>query len=225
MDNNSFRTKITKYLNSNVEYLNLIDVGANRGRFYDDLIAIYTKSKIQALLIEPIPECIKLLEHKFHDSNLVTICSKAVSDTAETKEFYIYDFDETSSLLKIKENVKELVNINSRPERIIKLTTDCLDKIVENYESKGEIFDILKIDVQGSEDKVLLGAIKTLKKTKYIWIEVSFNALYEGTCLFSDIHKILGETNFILLEIADGHRSPANELLQANCLYKNTCII
>ena len=225
LDYNSFRFKISKYLDPNAEDLNLIDVGANRGRFYDDLTSIYPKSKIRGLLIEPIPECVNVLEQKFSDNSLVSICNNAVSDTIETKEFYIYNFDETSSLLKIKDNLKELEDINTGPREILKLTTDSLDNIIKKYGLVNEKFDILKIDVQGYEHKVLRGAQNTLKKIRYIWIEVSFKALYDGTCLFNDIHNILTGSNFILLEISDGHRSPANELLQANCLYKNINIV
>jgi FkbM family methyltransferase len=224
-DYNSFSSRITKHLNTKVEFLNLIDVGANKGRFYDELITIYPKSKIQALLIEPIPDCVRFLEHKFSENKLITICGKAVSDSKQTKEFYIYSFDETSSLLKIKSNLKELDNINTQPDKILKLNTDNLDNIVEGNGLKDEIIDILKIDVQGYEDKVLQGAKKTLKHTKYVWIEVSFKALYDETCLFSDIHKVFTESKFNLLEIADGHRSLENELLQANCLFKNNSLI
>jgi FkbM family methyltransferase len=221
-DNNSFRSRICKYVEPKIEKISIIDVGANRGNFYDELKSIYPKAKIRALLIEPIPECINVLKQKWEGNELVSLCNIAISNTIESKEFFIYKFDETSSLLKIKNNIKELNDINTATVDSLKLTTNTLDNIVEKYALSAEKIDILKIDVQGYEDKVLLGAPKTLKKTRYLWIEVSFKALYDGTCLFNDIHNILIGLNFILLEISDGHRSPENELLQANCLYKNT---
>lgn len=220
-DYNSFRGRITKYQDVKIENIKIVDVGANRGGFYDELISIFPNTKITALLIEPLPECINILENKFKGNKLVNICNKAVSDHSEPKDFFIYQFDETSSLLKIKNNIKELRDINTSPSNVLNLITKTLDNIIESFYSINENIDILKIDVQGYEDKVLLGATETLRKTKFIWIEVSFKALYDGTCLFNDIHTILSKSNFILLEISDGHRSPEKELLQANCLYKN----
>ena len=225
LDSNSFSFIIGKYLEPHKRYLRVIYVGANRGRFYDDLTAIYSESKICALLIEPIPECVKILEAKYNYTNLVTICNKALSDRIESKDFFIYQYDETSSLLKIKNDLKELKDIKTDPIKSIKLVTDTLDNIVQRSPFLNERNDILKIDVQGFEDKVLKGASKTLINTKYVWVEVSFKALYNGTCLFSDIHNILTESGFILLEIADGHRSSENELLQANCLFMNNTIV
>lgn len=224
-DYNSFGGRIKKYQDLKIENINIIDVGANRGGFYDELISIFPNTKIKALLIEPLPGCIDILENKFKGNKLVNICNKAVSDHTESKEFFIYQFDETSSLLKIKNNIKELSDLNTSPSNVLSLITITLDEIVKSFYSNNENIDILKIDVQGSEDKVLLGASEVLRNTKFIWIEVSFKALYDGTCLFNDIHTILSESNFILVEISDGHRSPENELLQANCLYKNSSII
>lgn len=224
-DYNSFGGRIKKYQDLKIENITIIDVGANRGGFYDELISIFPNTKIKALLIEPLPGCIDILEKKFNGNKLVSICNKAVSDHTEPKEFFIYQFDETSSLLKIKNNIKELSDLNTSPSNVLSLITSTLDDIVKSFYSKKENIDILKIDVQGYEDKVLLGACEVLRNTKFIWIEVSFKALYDGTCLFNDIHTILSGSNFILVEISDGHRSPENELLQANCLYKNSSVI
>jgi FkbM family methyltransferase len=212
---------ISKYIDPKVDNLFVIDVGANRGRYYDELSSIFPVATIKALLIEPIPVCALELRSKYKNTNLVLISQTVISDIEEMKEFHINSYDETSSLLNIRKEIKELRNINTQTKETTVVATKTLDNLVEEFPFLDRIIDILKIDVQGSEDRVLRGAGKTLKRTKFIWIEVSFKVLYEDSCLFSDIHSFLSNSDFVLLEIADGHRSPENELLQANCLYKN----
>lgn len=217
----SFTLKIVKYIDSNVDSISLVDIGANRGAFYDEIKNCFLNAKIRALLIEPIPECITFLRNKFAGNTDVKIAQYAVSNTIEQRDFFINQFDETSSLLKIKNDLKELNTIDTRERYSIKLITNTLDNVVVEQDFSLSAIDLLKIDVQGTEDLVLLGAKKTLKRTKYIWIEVSFKSLYNGSCLFNEIHSILLQSDYILIEIVDGHRSSTNELLQANCLYQN----
>lgn len=221
IDTNTFSCKITKYLEAGKQHITLIDIGANKGAFYETLQKLYNNAQIKALLIEPIPECVQVLKTKFSGNRNVSIEQIAVSNAIEDKKFFINQYDVTSSLLMFKNGMQELNNVNTSLERSINVTTNTLDNILINNQHNFEIIDIIKLDVQGFEDRVLKGAKEALKKTRFIWIEVSFKTLYHGSCLFGDIHKILNDSNFILVEILDEFRSPHNELLQANCLYKN----
>lgn len=212
---------MTKYLDPGVRDIFIIDVGANRGAFYDELAHMFPETCLRALLIEPVPDCLRELHQKYGRSKFVKIYEAVISDKRETRKFYVNQYDETSSLLRIKEDLNELRNIDTGTKSIIEVDTQRLDDLLSDLRLADETINILKIDVQGSEDKVLSGAVKALKRTQFIWIEVSFKKLYEGSCLFSDVHEFLASEGFLLLEITDGHRSPENELLQANCLYKN----
>jgi FkbM family methyltransferase len=217
----SFSTMLRKYIIDSADRVYLIDIGANKGAFYDEFISILESSHVEALLIEPIPKLCSLLKMKYSNNIDVIILQEAVSELSEKKNFFINQFDETSSLLQIKSGIVELNGITTTQEEIIKVSTKSLDSIMTEHNLCWSIIDLLKIDVQGTEDKVIFGAKETLKKTRFIWIEVSFKELYNGSCLFSDIHSILANENFILVEIIDGYRSEYNELIQANCLYKN----
>jgi FkbM family methyltransferase len=222
---NCFRNIITKYIKADTQEIKLIDVGANRGAFYNDLTLVFKSARMNVLLIEPIPDCYNELKDRFSNNKNVIILKEAVSNIIETRDFFINQFDETSSLLKIKNNIRELEGVDTKQNQVLNVTTNTLDNIVSEQKIKWGKIDLLKIDVQGFEDKVLLGGTETLKKTDFIWIEVSFKPLYNETCLFNDIYTLLSEINFILFEISDGHRSPQNELLQANCLFRNNNFI
>ena len=77
---------------------------------------------------------------------------------------------------------------------ILKSTT--LDKIAVNEQE----ISLLNIDVQGAELEVLKGGFNTLKKTDFIFLEVALVKLYEDQPLFAEIHNLLCEVGFGLLE-------------------------
>ncbi|NSW93820.1 MAG: FkbM family methyltransferase [Bacteroidales bacterium] len=216
-----FNKTIIKYISPKIENLTFVDIGANRGLFYENLKSVYKKSKITAMLIEPIPECIKELRDCYGNDPNVKIFQVALSDTIERRNFHINSYDVTSSLLKIKYDINDLKGIDTNESYSLELTTTTLDKLVRDCDIKNQRINLMKIDVQGSENEVLLGANDTLSHTEYIWIEVSFKELYEDSCLFQDVYSILQASNFILVEICDGFRSIQNELIQADCLFRN----
>ena len=69
-----------------------------------------------------------------------------------------------------------------------------LDEIAAKLSLEPEI--LIKIDVQGYEDKVLAGADRVLSRSKAAIIEVSFRELYEGQPLFDSIHATLKQKGF-----------------------------
>jgi hypothetical protein len=78
--------------------------------------------------------------------------------------------------------------------------------------------DLLKVDVQGAEDKVLAGAIESLSMIFAIWIEVSFKPLYEGSAIYSEIYRTL-DKDFRLVDMQPAFRAPDAEILQSNMLF------
>jgi FkbM family methyltransferase len=57
--------------------------------------------------------------------------------------------------------------------------------------------EVLKIDTQGTEHEILLGARRTLQeRTLFLCVEVSFCELYCGQRLFSDVELLLREFGF-----------------------------
>jgi len=79
----------------------------------------------------------------------------------------------------------------------ITVNTDTID----NYCSINNIseIDILKIDVEGSEKRVLLGAEKTLKKVKIIYTEIAENKVFYSK-KEKEIINFLNKNNFLFLE-------------------------
>jgi hypothetical protein len=78
----------------------------------------------------------------------------------------------------------------SKEEIVIKR----LDDIIAQEEIKPEI--LIKLDVQGYEDKVIQGGMKTFKRATIIICEVSFYELYREQLLFDAISNIFKNMGF-----------------------------
>jgi len=60
---------------------------------------------------------------------------------------------------------------------------------------------LLKIDVQGYEKEVLSGAAETLRKTKFLLIELNYMPQYVGGSWLAEIHELLaGKHGFVLVD-------------------------
>jgi len=194
--------------------LTLIDVGAHDGLFTQAVDRYCGVTK--AILVEPLPHKVAALQKVFNSQNYYIYQCVAASKV-ETIDFEINDFEPTSSILKIKRNIPELASISLGDSKVIKCQAKTLDELVK--ESQLDYIDLIKIDVQGTEHLVIEGGRETLKKTRMIWTEVSFKALYEGSSNFMDIYHLLNQLDFKLTELVPGFRSPSGELLQGDALF------
>ncbi len=78
----------------------------------------------------------------------------------------------------------------------------------------------LKIDVQGYERNVLLGAAETLKRVDVVEVEVSTIALYDGSILYAELISWLDRFGFHLISWEDVLVDPKNGfVLQADCIF------
>ena len=67
---------------------------------------------------------------------------------------------------------------------------------------------LLKIDVEGSELDVLMGAERTLQETELVVVESSLAERYDDGCTFADVVRFMDTHGFALYEIVDmGTRS------------------
>ena len=203
-----YQIKNKKYLYDPVQNLiksmnyfkirSVLDIGANKGQFALNLIKNNFKGDI--LSFEPLEKehkILKLLSNKKKNWKIIRRC--AVGKKNHQSKFNISLNRESSSLFKILPK-----HTNLRPDsRTVKSSLINVEKL-DNFRS--EIIKLkknllLKIDTQGSEIEVLLGAKKILKNIQCLYIEVSIIPLYKNQKLWLDVIEYLKKQNFYVWSI------------------------
>jgi len=96
-----------------------------------------------------------------------------------------------------------------------------LDEVAKDLELEGRV--LAKIDVQGYELNVLLGAERTLPLIDILIIETSFEELYEGQPLFYDVHQFLHDRHFRYAGAFHQMFNPSDgAMLQEDSIFVNT---
>lgn len=174
----------------------VIDVGANEGQFLDSLLE--TNYNNSVISIEPIKSMYDKLYNKFKDNPKITTINCAIGNENIKTKINISENYVSSSLLEITDKCTSITK-----ETAYITTEDCdlkkLDLFYDKFKNNRNI--LLKIDVQGYEHQVLLGAIQTLNLVKVISVEMSLVELYKGQKLFMDIVSFLNTLGFQLYSI------------------------
>ena len=174
-------------LNASSHDRNLVvfDVGANKGQSIKFFKKVYPESIIYAF--EPSLRIFKALQENLEDMQVsgVSIFQFGLGNKSEVKDFYESILDETSSFVLPNENSKYLKRKNrillqksQNSFKSIPIQVTTIDDFVK--ENKITDIDILKIDVEGYELEVILGAKKALvdKKVRFVQFESHNNDMH-----------------------------------------------
>jgi FkbM family methyltransferase len=197
--------RINNYL-TKLKFKNFIDIGAHKGEFYKYFIK---KNKFinNVVLIEPQKDKILNLLKISKELNHKTIIKNVAIGKKNIRQKFFISALSSSSTIKAYNNksfwlrVKKLIFFLSFTKATEKkqqyVTVKTLDKVLKNLNLKK--IDFVKIDVEGAEYEVLLGAEKSLRCINYILIEKQFTALYKEYS-FKKIEKILNKKKFLLVK-------------------------
>ena len=169
----------------------VIDVGAHTGEFARMIKTILPEAAIYSF--EPLKAEFQSLQQQMQNGAAFMAFNYAVGDRNETVEIHRSSYAQSSSLLPMAQLHKDAFPV-SAGQTTEMVEVKRLDDVLRDFELKSEI--LIKIDVQGYEDKVIAGAPETIDKTKAIIVEVSFRELYEGQPLFETIFEILSGKGF-----------------------------
>ena len=169
----------------------VIDVGAHTGEFARMIKRILPAAAIFSF--EPLKAEFESLHQQMQNGAGFMAFNCAVGDRNETVEIRRSSYAQSSSLLPMAQLHKEAFPV-SAGHTVETVEVKRLDDVLRDFELRPEI--LIKIDVQGYEDKVIAGAADTIDKAKAIIVEVSFRELYEGQPLFENIFRLLSEKGF-----------------------------
>jgi FkbM family methyltransferase len=190
----------------------VVDVGANEGQFASALLAIAPNVRIDAF--EPEIETADRLDKHFADDPRVTIHRQAVSDGEGSANFNVSSNTVFSSLRTPLREITDYYPRGADVLNTITVPTVALDDVIHTHLS------LLKIDVQGAEREVLVGASRVLDETDAVLLEMNFLPHYEGEASFAQLHEQMLGFEFQLHAIGLPRRAAASgRLLWADACY------
>jgi len=169
----------------------IVDVGANTGQFSRFMHAFIPEAQIYAF--EPLPDCYKELLNHFTGNPKFKAFNVAVGNQSGEVTVFRNDFTPSSSLLPMAELHKENFPQTRREQAQI-LPIARLDDLLNDFPLERPL--LLKLDVQGFEREVILGASKILQQADVVVTELSVEFLYEGQPLFDEIYNLLLAAGF-----------------------------
>ena len=202
LDKHIHQKKILKYLKEKKIPIEIwLDVGSHKGTYTDMILKNFNLQK--AFLFEPQKEIFNYIKKKYKQKKYIYNYNVAVSNVTKDQKIFINKHDLTSSLTKANEknlylkikaklfggNIKDMIT-DEYMVKTIKLSNFLRIKKIKSI-------DLLKIDTEGNELKVLKGLGKKIIIIKAILIEFHNNKIYKN---YNSklIHKYLLKNNFIL---------------------------
>jgi len=206
----------------------IFDVGANKGQSIEKYLKMFEKPIIHSF--EPIKTEFDYMCSKFKNNKNIFLNNFALGNKIEEKEFNVTAKTGNSSFNKINlgtdwlkvrskhYNTSEEGYVTSvQKVNVIKLDDYCKDKNIN-------VIDLVKIDTQGYEDKVLEGSLNSIKqnKIKAIVTEIMFDNVYDKYFSFSDLEKYIIPYNFRMVGIQLSNNNLFSGLIfSANVYYFN----
>jgi len=197
----------------------ILDIGANTGQFASQFHGLFPDAKLYSF--EPLENCYNELLKKMGRISNFRGFNFALGDINGEAEIYENEYTPSSSLLPMEELHKEAFPF-TKHVTTQKIMIKRLDDIAADIDIRENI--LIKIDVQGTEDKVLLGGEQILSKASVLILETSFQPLYKTQPLFDDVYGVLKQKGFVYFGVEHIMRNPNDgSILQCDSIFiKNT---
>ena len=185
----------------------IFDVGSNHGQSIERFSKLFNNPTIHAF--EPVSEELNKLKDKYQNKKNIYLNNFALGEKEEIKKFNITQLTGNSSFNNINLGTNWLKfrskQYNVKEKDYIKNIEKVKIRTLDNYVKENNIqkIDLLKIDTQGYEDKVLEGSIETIKNNKVsiVLTEIMFDNVYDKYFSFSDLEKFLIPNKFRMVGI------------------------
>jgi FkbM family methyltransferase len=186
----------------------ILDIGANVGQFYNEIKNIFPNSYYY--LVEGSESCEVVLETLNVD---YSIC--LLSDSEKDVDFYIRKNEPRCTGNSI---YRENTSFYDDDQILIeKRQTKTLSNLLNN-----QVFDLIKIDVQGSEIDIINGGLDIIKEAKGILMEVSLMEYNQNSPTKDFVYEYMDNLGFKPVELIGNINHPLTyELIQQDILFLN----
>ena len=170
----------------------VIDIGSNYGNFIDLVINNLNIKKIYAF--EPSTVCFNYLKENYSMNN-IKIINIALSNLKKRKKFFESEILSQSSLYNRKNKfIKKIKN-----KSIYYVQTNTLDSFYKKNKSD-EIYDLVKIDAEGEDFKIINGMKFLLKNFKVKLLKMEIENYKKNS--LKNIILFMGKFNYKLISIS-----------------------
>lgn len=174
----------------------IVDVGASNGVVAKRFAQAFPGTLIYSF--EPVLNTFKQLQKSVSSFSNIQIVNKGLGCITERMNIHIADRASSSSFLEIKKNISnEYLSKNIRLNTIQQAEISTLDTEIP----KDKKVNILKLDVQGFELKVLKGGNELLKRTNIVVLEMQNHDLYLDAPKYYELDDFLRIQGFELFDI------------------------
>ena len=186
---------VSRLVKLGIQPRTIIDAGANIGQFAVAAAKLFPECVVHSY--EPVPECYMKLQKASAVLSNITTSSLALGDTTGELEIIVNSHMHSSSVLPLSNDHREAFP-NAQETRIIRVAAGTLDGEYQDRDIARPA--LLKLDVQGYEDRVLKGARRMLPRIDYLVVEMSFRPLYRGEQTFRKMLELLNGLSFEFLQ-------------------------
>ena len=178
--------------------------------------------EMKYFLFEPDSKEVKRLKNKYENrSREIEVLSQALADKEGTLKINLLRNKALSSSCERNPIVVSYMNERSDEPDIIG-HEDATTTTIDNFcKTRGIEVDFLKLDTEGSEYQILMGAQSQLSESVLgVRCEVAFDFIFKKMPLFSRIHDFMLDHNFFLLNLGySGCGDYCNEFVETKGNY------
>ena len=199
----------------NCNITTVLDVGANTGQFALQIHALLPEAKIYSF--EPLADCYAALRKNMQGVANFESFNVALGNSNGKCSIYRNACSPSSSLLPMQNLHKQAFPQTAHAE-LEEIEICRLDDMAHALELNDNV--LIKIDVQGFEDKVILGGQKVIERAHVIIVETTFEPLYQGQVLFDGIYSMLNAKGFEIRGCEEPLRNPGDtRIMQCDSIF------
>jgi FkbM family methyltransferase len=173
----------------------VIDVGSNEGQFARMICNFFPRAELYCF--EPLNDPFRKLSSwaQAHDGR-VHCYQLALGDGEGMPEMHLHEQHTPSSSLLPATDACHRLYPQTKKERMTRVRVSTLDRTLGGALDSMAREILLKLDVQGFEDRVLRGGRHVLSRCRAVLLEVCLDPLYHGQAEFHRLVHLLHNAGF-----------------------------
>lgn len=178
-----------------LEFGGVVDVGANEGQFARYISKFFPDAKLYCF--EPLDAPFnKLVEWADTQNNRVACFQFALGDCPGEAVMHLHEQHTPSSSLLASTDTCHTLYPQTQAEHLTRIQVSTLDKALGDALDSMPRDILLKLDVQGFEDRVLRGGRQVLSQCRAVILEINLDPMYSDQANFQDLMCLLWDANF-----------------------------